>query len=272
MRNWHAALWGSEALVERPHSSNRESFRLILLIWGCFLLYALSSNAPVCGAESYRGDDQFVQKLQLPRDPEPILKEILSRSEFKDAEQESWIDKLRILLYETLKKIFDWIRDRIPKVKWPQADLDIFRIIVGSFVVAAVLVLATVLVIYATRSLGRNRLYVEEVEDLGFPDAATSAAVRASAVKNAEQGNFREALIGMFRYVLLWLDERGRLALHQVKTNREVLESLKNDVGLRNTLGEMIPIFNRVRYGNYPCDKKDYERFLALCSRVDGGT
>jgi hypothetical protein len=148
----------------------------------------------------------------------------------------------------------------------------VFWIVLGSFVVAAMLVLIAVAVLYATRTLGRKKPYLEEFDDLVSPAAVSSSAARIIALKSAEQGNYRDALISMFRYVLLWLDERGRLSLHQVKTNREVLESLGRDQPLRNALGEMIPVFNRVRYGNYPCDKHDYEKFLTLCSRVDGGT
>jgi hypothetical protein len=272
MMNKHTPLRGNRAFFAHRRRFGRESFGLFLLIWGCFLLYANSWDGRAWGADAGIGQDQFMEKLQLPRNPESVLKEVLSRSEFRDSENESLADKLRAMLFDTLQRILAWIRDRIPSVKLPEAELDVFWTVIGSFVVAAALVLVAVVVFYATKSWWRKKPDTQEFADWDTPDATTSADVRVNALKSAEQDNFREALISMFRYVLLWLDERGRLSLHQVKTNREVLESLRGDKTLRSALGEMIPIFNRVRYGNYPCEKNDYEKFLALCSRVDGGT
>jgi len=265
-------LRGNSAVLARPRRLGGKSFGLILLIWGCFLLYAPSWDVKAWGAESGIDQDKFVQKLQLQRNPESVLKEVLSRSEFSDSDNESLIDKLRAMLFDALKRILAWIRDRVPSVKLPEAELDVFWTVIGSFVVAAALVLVGVVVFYAAKSFLRKKPDAQEFEDWDSPVSATSAEVRVIALKSAEQGNFREAMTGMFRYVLLWLDERGMLSLHQVKTNREVLESLRGDKTLRTTLGEMIPIFNQVRYGNYPCEQNDYEKFLNLCSRVDGGT
>jgi hypothetical protein len=272
MSKRYTVLPGSGAFRGRT-LLRKESFVLMVLIWGCVLLYAFSANALVRGAESDFPRDRFVQKLQLPRNPESVLQQVLSRSEFKESKKEHASDSIWTLMLDVLKKVLKWIRNRIPKIKFslPRTDLEYLWIALASFVVATVLVLAAVFIFRATRSLGWETLQFEDDEELSSFVSIPSRTVKASAFKSAEQGNFQEALIIMFRYVLLCLDEHGKLSLHQVKTNREVLESLGNDTSLRSTLAEMIPIFNRVRYGSYACDKNDYEKFLALCSRVDGG-
>jgi hypothetical protein len=243
----------------------------VRLVLACLILSVCGLQAPVL-ARASAAADEFVEKLQLQRNPESVLQEILSRSEFKDSDRESLMDRARAWLSELRRRVFAWIWERIPSPNLPAAELDTFWTVLGSFVVAALLVVVAVLVWYSLGFFRSGQRGAQTEEELDLFERATSEDLRIRATRSAGEGNYREALIYLFRSVLLWLDERGKLSLHQVKTNREVLESLKNDRRLREVLGKIIPVFNRVRYGNYPCNRQDYEQFLAACDSVADGT
>lgn len=266
MRN--SRLWGKCPLVGRCRSTHCESLVFMLLVG--IALSLCSWQAPVWAGPS-PGADEFIQKLQLSRSPEATLQEILSRAEFKDSDRESLMDRLRAWISEIRQRMLAWIWERIPSASFPEAELGTVWTVLGSFVVAALLVVVGILAWYSIRFFGSKQTSAQEEAGPDLSEIATSNELRLLATRSSETGNFREALIYMFRSVLLWLDERGKLSLHKVKTNREVLESLRNDKRLREAFGDMVPVFNRVRYGNYPCDKHDYEKFLATCNRVDGG-
>ncbi|HMK36512.1 MAG TPA: hypothetical protein VK463_15670 [Desulfomonilaceae bacterium] len=226
------------------------------------------SDTPVC-AKSAPNEDTFLQKLEIHGNPESVLDEILSRAEFKDSNKESWIDQIRERLVDEAKRILAWMWRQLPDV--PGAEMDVFWTVIGSFVIAAVLVIGALLAVRALNVLKKKKPGSVKSQDSDSGEIATSDYFRSLALRRAEQGNFRDALISMFRFVLVWMDEHGKLSLHHFKTNREVLKSLKPDEPLRETLSDMIPVFDRVKYGNYPCDKHEYEKFLAMARRVHNG-
>ena len=139
---------------------------------------------------------------------------------------------------------------------------------VGAFF--AVILVATILVglYFAVKSfLSRERRVAPA--RFGAPAVAESCSEALDMSRSlAERGEYREALIHLFRYALIRLDEQGRLGFYIGKTNREILRSPRLKKSDRDTLSEMVPIFNCVRYGDFPCGKAEYDRFLLLTGRL----
>jgi hypothetical protein len=212
--------------------------------------------------------DEFRKRYDLPQDPKTALEDILARDEFRNQE-ESWISQVQRLMWETILRALKWIFDRLPGFNF-DIDDDIGQMILDTQLVgmiALVAGLAAWMVVRLIRSRRHRIRVINSPEDHAPADSPGSAGARAMALKLAEQGDYRGALIHLFRYVLTLLDEKGRLTVGPGKTNREVLNSIPNGEPLKAPLAEMIPLFNRVRYGDAGCGKVDFERFQDL-SRI----
>ncbi len=212
--------------------------------------------------------DEFRKWYDLPKDPQSALENILAREEFRNQE-ESWISQARRLLWETIVRALQWIFNRTPSI---DVDIDdsVGQMILDAQLIIAIALVAGIAVWIAIRliSTRRHRKRVIPLVNHALSSSSESAEARATALKLAERGDYRGALIHLFRYVLKYLDEKGRLTAGPGKTNREVLNSIPAQEPLRAPLAEMIPLFNRVRYGDADCGKVEFERFQALCRTV----
>lgn len=215
--------------------------------------------------------DSFVKRMRLPRAPEPVLEDVLSREEFRQSWVDSVTEAFSTWLLEILERILTWLSRRIPRLGPIEADWDFWGLVTEILMIAVAVVVA----VFAARFL--IKLIISRIPHSRAPDSATpgdsvefvsAGKSWKQALELGRQGKYREGLIQLFRSVLAWLDESGRLPVREDRTNREILESVSDSGALRAVLTEMIPIFNRVRYGNAECDRAVYERFLALCRRV----
>ncbi len=250
-----------------------QALSILLLLPACMLLFC---SLGVCSTDS--DSRTFRERLGLPQEPKPLLEQILARDEFKQQESRSLTDRLRELVREMIRRVLEWIVKHLPKGTWLSFDSTkwdavwnvLSALLIGTAVVLFVWFGKRVADFILTRA-GRK----SAIPSHGAPEPVMSLVsneARKLALKKAEEGNYPQALIYLFRFVLLWLDERGRLPLHPGKTNREVLQGLARGEPLRPVLGEMVVAFNRVKYGMAPCEKHDYERFLALCHTVEEET
>lgn len=236
---------------------------LLCLVSVIVLAHGEVNATPVSG-------DEFREKLNLPQDPKITLEEILSRDEFTNQE-ESWIIKAKRWLWTTSLEFLEWVLQRLPSLEPLDIDDDVGQLILNALMVGVLVIFAAFIgwVILRLLSAKKARFRIVQPEaESAEPEFLGSAEARSTALRNGEQGNYRDGLIYLFRYVLLWLDETGRLTLGPGKTNREVLTSISSEGTLKDLLLEMVPVFNRVRYGDVPCGKADYERFQDLCFRV----
>jgi hypothetical protein len=219
--------------------------------------------------------DSFVKRMRLPRVPEPVLEDVLSREEFRQPWVDSITEAFNTWLLEIVERVLTWLSRRIPRLGPIEADWDFW----GLTTEILMIIIAVIVAVFAARFL--IKLIVSRISRKRTPDSTTTAEhvefVSAGkswkqALELGRQGKYREGLIQLFRSVLAWLDESGRLPVREDRTNREILESVPDSGALRSALKEMIPIFNRVRYGNAECDRAVYERFLALCRRTTDRT
>jgi hypothetical protein len=224
-------------------------------------LTCLSAGEP--GARAIAG--AFAQELKLPSEPEPVLQKILETREFKDSATESLRDSFQEWKDKLWKRIIEYLWPRIPEAEWFDKRADVVWVVLGCLLLAVVLVLAYLTVRRFMRRDGFGAPSALEIEE---PlTRAGSAEIKNKAFELAGKGDYSFAVINLFRYVLVWLDEHNRIALYSAKTNREILRALQNDPAGPIVL-QLAPIFSAVRYGNARCDKSDYERYLSLCLEI----
>jgi len=218
-------------------------------------------------------DREFAERFDLPRDPDEVLRDVLSRREFAEDPASRLLRRILDKALFILDKILRWILGRIPSMGKMEFSGDVLGTIGTALLVgvaAAILVMIgwKLGVLLARRSWKRA---VGRAPDLEPEDAQSPADLRALALREADHENFGRAVVLFFRYAILRLDEEGLLAYHPGKTNRELLAALTADDAIRRSVGEMARLFNRVRYGGTTCGRNDYDRFLTLCRDVVGG-
>jgi len=247
-----------------PRFGFRCSVGCLVALIACLWLFA-----SCCGAAS---SDTFRERFNLPEDPEPLLQSILSTDEFKDQPIQTFLERLREWALELLLRALKWLLDRAPSAGPIRVSEGSLWHVVAALILGALLVFAVIMAIrvlpFKTRPAPKNTrpgtTDIEEVELLSSGDTWDMA------IRTAAQADYSEAIVHLFRFVLLWLDEHGQLAFHPSKTNRELLAGVVKNALPRQALAEMIPVFDRVRYGGLQCDQTEYERFLALCRRISG--
>lgn len=231
----------------------------------------LSGLSWVCWAQEVPKEitaGEFRSRLNLSQDPEPVLKRILESEEFKKAETRSFFQRIRDLTLDWIESILNRLFRKIPKLNVTAEELEAFwQILVGMLFAVVLGVLA--FVFFRNRGFifgktGRAPL----PEPLFEEKYLTSDAARLNARRFADQGNFAQALIHLFRATLLWLDEHGKLAFYTGKTNREILAGIDGNEPAAAVLGQMIPVFDRIRYGNGICEAEEYEKFSEMTSKI----
>jgi hypothetical protein len=239
------------------------------IAFGVFLLCAatLAAALPAGAAPS---SDAFQARFDLPRDPEQVLSEALSRDEFKPRAA-SWRERLSQWLSDLLRRVLEWLskgrfaaKQSTPK---PKVDWQIIQLIMMAAAGAALLFLAYRIV----RSVRRR----PRSKGRGGPSSLQAAAqprtadlVLQDAHSAASDGRYSDAVVLLFRFVLLTLNERGLVTLHTFRTNREIVEALPRGTLIRDGAARIVPIFNEVRYGRKECDRADYESFLEECKTM----
>ncbi len=209
----------------------------------------------------------FQQKFNLPKDPDAVLKEILSRKEFTDAAKESLLDKFRTFLNKLWIKALSWLLDRL---KWEPPSLGDGSIwaAIGILILSAIL--ALILVKLSRFLILFSKIKPKSAEFNRDKHSSELGEIRAESIKLAAQGEYRKAITLLFRFVLLKLDELGRIQWHPCKTNREILRSVNKTTQTYDPLSEMISIFNGIYYGNKSCGAPEFQRFLNLAQAVTG--
>lgn len=266
----------TSAISRRSEPSNRKNFlRYSRFLWCVLIVSSLALPVVPAPSLAYASEaNAFVKRFELPRDPHPVVDEILSRPEFNEDFSQSALEELRDALIELTRRALRWLSKHFPRM--PDVDLDpapAVRIVETGLIVALLLAAAIVAWFAVKYFLSRKRArpVVPEESLLEAADIMGSEEALAAARAMAAEAKYTEALVYLFRFVLLRLDERGEVTLRPGKTNREILWSVPQDAPIRQPLSQMILLFNRVRYGNEGCGRAAFNRFVSLSRRVTGG-
>jgi hypothetical protein len=104
------------------------------------------------------------------------------------------------------------------------------------------------------------------VEDLPFAVDQVSIDPLAQARLLAESGDYNKAVIYVYCYLLLALDQAGKLYLQKGKTNRMYLRELNRLSELQEILSQAILKFEQTYFGRIRLTRQDFE---ALWSELD---
>lgn len=220
--------------------------------------------------------DRFRDMLGLPVDPESVLRDVLSRDEFRESPVRSLIDRLNELIYSGIQHILSWIARHWPHFGRVTGDYELFWTILGSLFYGLILGLVLVGVVLLVQRVILP--FVRRKRTRISPEVARTARVasrdspsREEALKMALNGQYRDALMQLFRFVLVQLHERGVVKLHPSWTNREILREIPATQPVKAPLSAMTVQFNAVRYGGMACNKTDFDRFLGLAEQITRG-
>ncbi len=237
---------------------------LVLIAVGAALLFPCSCMGATSGAGSSTG-------LELPRDPDVVLKEVLAREEFKKAAEKDLLDRILAWIGEQLLRLLRWILGSLPSLGMGPSEGGLLSKVAAWWIIGALVVALITFGGFVLKRLPLIRAWFRrEEKPASLKQEAILRSVQAwnQGVRLAEQGNYPEALLYLFRSIILLLAEKGAITNYSGKTNREILQSLPQGEPARAGLAGIVPLFNRVRYGNGRCDKAEYEHFLELCTKL----
>jgi hypothetical protein len=159
-------------------------------------------------------------------------------------------------------RLREWFPDWQPAQGTISAELSTW---VGWIVVGVAAIALALLASYWLQGIlanligGSDAARRREIHDLPL-DAATA---QAQAQREADAGNYREAVRRLYLAALLLLDEQRLIALDRSRTNREMLAALPADSLARAHLGPVIATFDAVWYGIREPDEPTYLRYRA---------
>ncbi len=245
----------------------------ILRVLCLFLLLAVACGQWVTqSGYANPPSSDFQKKFNLAQDPEALLNDILSRKEFRDAATRSLLQRLTAFLNHLWRKALSWILDRLPSLGPIGLGNESIWAAVGILLITALL---AIIIIWLARLFlpifGKNEDQASEsaVQEIEFGDLGD---MQEQALGAAREGDYRKALILLFRFVLLRLDELGHIKWRSWKTNREILRSVPESATTREALSEMISMFNGIYYGDKPCGNLEFQRFFSLAQLITQGS
>jgi len=99
----------------------------------------------------------------------------------------------------------------------------------------------------------------ESLENLPFQLKRPINDLLAEAQRQYEQGNFREAIIYYYSYLLVELDRRNCIRLARGKTNRQYLFEVRSQRPLHGILEQTMVAFEDVFFGDHELERARFE-------------
>lgn len=109
------------------------------------------------------------------------------------------------------------------------------------------------------RLLHINRNDAERIENLPFEIRSRSGNFYDEAKRAYESGNYREAMIYLFSYMLLQMDRQHWIRLSKSKTNRQYLREVSRHRQLAGIFRASLLSFEDVFFGNRDLERSRFE-------------
>ena len=159
-------------------------------------------------------------------------------------------------------------------LRLPSGDFFAYAaIVVLGLALLAVAIALTAVSLGGWRPLRKNVERAKEVEidpsrvsDLPFEAQAEMHDPLAYAKHLVAHGNYNEAILFLYGYMLLALDRAGKIVLHRGKTNRMYLQDLNDERELRRYLVPAMLAFEDVFFGRHDIQP---ERFQKIWAQLD---
>lgn len=113
-----------------------------------------------------------------------------------------------------------------------------------------------------TAQLDEDESDIERIESLPFTVARPRGDLLDEAMAQYKSGNFRQAVIYLYSYLLIQLDRHQQIRLARGKTNRMYLRELRQQPVLRSVLETTMLSFEDVFFGNHALTREEFERCL----------
>lgn len=137
------------------------------------------------------------------------------------------------------------------------------------FVAVALTIGIVLLVLHATRNYvpsrlnygtSKKRIQIDptRVEDLPFDFVASKRDPLSEAEQLRQAGRYNEAIVYLFAYMLLALDQSRQIHLQKGKTNRMYLREVKSP-GLKRIVEPTMLAFEEVFFGKYNISRERFE-------------
>ena len=104
-----------------------------------------------------------------------------------------------------------------------------------------------------------KRTVEQSMRELSFDVDFSGGDFCAEAEKAYRSGDLRSAIIYLFSYVLVSLDQKGHIRLRKGKTNREYLREIRGQTGLAKFYQRVMVPFEETFFGDYQLDQKEFE-------------
>ncbi len=104
-----------------------------------------------------------------------------------------------------------------------------------------------------------TRTVEQSMRELSFNVDFSGGDFCAEAEKAYRSGDLRNAIIYLFSYVLVSLDQKGHIRLRKGKTNREYLREIRGQSGLAKFYQRVMVPFEETFFGDYQLEQKEFE-------------
>jgi hypothetical protein len=104
-----------------------------------------------------------------------------------------------------------------------------------------------------------HRTEADRIESLPFRVQRPRADLLGEARRHYQMGNYQEAIIYLFSYQLVKLDEEHFIRLAKGKTNRQYLSEIRRSRRLRRLLTQSMLAFEDVFFGHHMLGKERFE-------------
>jgi hypothetical protein len=162
------------------------------------------------------------------------------------------------------------------RLRAPPLGLGNMFLVLGVIAIGAVFIVIFSFILNAllggrsgTSRLGEQGRTIEtqadRVEDLPVPLRRAQSDLLGEARRQYERGDFNEAIIYLYSYLLVELDKANRIRLVRGKTNRQYLGELRDSPQLAAVVGETMVAFEDVYFGERQLSRERFEAcFLQL--------
>jgi Domain of unknown function (DUF4129) len=198
------------------------------------------------------------------QDHKALLEQILARPEYrKEKVKESTVNKWLKSLWARVDKFLSDLELQRQNVPTGSVMVPGFRILLLLFLLAA-LVFGVIHLMKRLRTQSRPEDENEDRQVLGEEIKAnlTPAEIFARATELARQGDYRSAIRRAYIALLLELEIRGKLRLHQSMTNRDYLEAISREPTIFPAFSSMTWTFEKVWYGQVAASGEHFEDFV----------
>ncbi len=244
------------------------SARTIGLSYLLFLLMIQGSNALDSQGTT---SSSLMERYGFSRDPSSALSEILSKDEFRNYDHQSWIEKIKLFVKELLSDLLSRIDFQINPPKEFLENLERFWVVLGSVIIISALVLLCFGLIRFYDFLRKEKRAADVVSGLDYSASESKEILKDLADRAAKAGDYGQAVIYMFKYLLNELDESGRISRFTLKTNKELLSFFPENKK-KSILEQLINVFDFIKYGGGNCSRSEYDQFLLNCRSMLGQT